>query len=498
MSQELLNSDESPSLSRALGKWSAMAMMVGAVIGSGIFAKPAANAAASDSVTLIMIGWLAGGVITLITAICIAELSLMMPKAGGTYVYIRQAYGRLPAFLSGWNESIFFSSTANSALAVYFTITLGGVLEVEFSTIEIIAIVLGLQATLTTINCLGVIWGGVIQNITTIVKVTILVGIAILPFIAGISDTDTFSLSNLTTAKESTGPSHSVVQMFTAVMLSVMWAYSGGWMVTSVAEEIKEPEKNLSFALIGGAIVLMVIYIAVNIAFHGVFALDEMVAIKEDPLRDIPQEAVSTYLSPFSRHLAEFGNKLISAVILVSALSALNTGFLTPPRVLFAMARDRMFIPSFAKVHAKTKAPYVAIIGQGITSMSVFLIVTCLVLFAGLGADGNDSNRNLNTAGDIFDQLTNIAVFSATMFIFMTLGAVFILRKLEPDKRRPYRVPGYPVLPAIALVMNAIFLALIAFDALQVSAISIGFLVLSIPMYYLFNGNTDKGKTDVN
>ena len=119
-----------------------MAMVVGAVIGSGIFAKPAANATASDSVSLIMIGWIAGGVITLISAVCMAELSLMMPKAGGTYVYIRQAYGRLPAFLSGWNETIFFQSTACAALAVYFTMTLGTTIGVEFSSLEIVFIVI--------------------------------------------------------------------------------------------------------------------------------------------------------------------------------------------------------------------------------------------------------------------------------------------------------------------------------------------------------------------
>lgn len=488
--------NEFPTLSKTLGKWSAIAMMVGAVIGSGIFAKPAANAAASDSVSLIMVVWVTGGIITLVSAICMAELSLMMPKAGGTYVYIRQAYGRLPAFLSGWNESIFFQSTANSALAVYFTMTLGGVLEIELTTLQIIIIVLTLQMSLTIINCMGVYWGSFIQNITTIIKVSVLVGIALLPFVASLDDHNTFSASNFTDAKQSADSTNSMVQMLTAVMLSVMWAYSGGWMVTSVAEEIKEPEKNLSFALIGGALVLMVIYITVNISFHGIFSLDEMVAIKEDPLRDIPQEAVSAYLSPISLGLANFGKHLIEAIILVSALSALNTGFLTPPRVLFAMARDKMFLPSFGKVHPKTRAPYIAILGQGVTSMSVFLLVTCLVLFTGLGAEGNQGNRNLNTAHEIFDQLTNIAVFSSTIFVFMTLGAVFILRKREPNRERPYRIPGYPFLPAVALITNAVFLFLVAIDDLTLSAFSIGFLVLSIPLYYAFNRQEKKALSE--
>ena len=160
------------------------------------------------------------------------------------------------------------------------------------------------------------------------------------------------------------------------------------------------------------------------------------------------------------------------------------------------MARDKMFLPSFGKVHPKTRAPYIAILGQGVTSMSVFLLVTCLVLFTGLGAEGNQGNRNLNTAHEIFDQLTNIAVFSSTIFIFMTLGAVFILRKREPNRERPYRIPGYPFLPAVALITNAVFLFLVAIDDLTLSAFSIGFLVLSIPLYYAFNRQEKKALSE--
>ena len=493
MAEPTLPTNETPTLAKALGKWSAIAMMVGAVIGSGIFAKPAANAAASDSVELIMIGWVAGGIITLVTAICMAELCLMMPKAGGTYVYIRQAYGRLPAFLSGWNESVFFQSTANSALAVYFTMTLGSTLHVKFSTLEIILIVVGLQASLTFINCMGVRWGSMVQNLTTIVKVSVLIFIAVLPFISLIGTTETFSLANFEDAPASSERPGSVIQMVTLVMLSVMWAYSGGWMVTSVAEEIKEPEKNLSFALIGGAIVLMIVYVAVNTSFHGIFSLDEMLAIKNDPLQDIPQAATNAYLHPISPSFARFGSALISSVIMVSALSALNTGFLTPPRVLFAMARDEMFIPSFAKVHHKTKSPYVAIIGQGITSISVFLVVTFLVLYTGVGSDGNQANRNLNTAADIFDQLTNIAVLSSTVFIVMTIGAVFILRKKEPDTHRPYQIPGYPLVPAIALLMNSVFLVLVLMKEAYAGVFSAVFLLCSVPLYFAFNKDTAEG-----
>ena len=474
-------------LSTSLGKGAAMAMVVGAVIGSGIFAKPAANAMASNSVPLILVGWIMGGFITLMGGICMSELALMMPLSGGPYVYIRQAYGRIPAFLSGWNESVFFQSSANSALAVFFTMTLSKLIGQEFSTTQTVVIVLSMITLLTVINCLGVVWGGMVQSITTVIKVLILVSIAILPFTLLFTDNESFTLDKFIATPQLSSAPESMIGMFTLVMMSVMWAYSGGWMVTGIAEEIKNPEKNLSFALIGGAIVLMVIYVSVNIAFHGILSLDEMIVIAGDPAKDIPQEAVKAYLLPISTRFADLGGTLLSSIILVSAFSALNTGLLTPPRVLFAMARDAMFIPSFARIHPRFRTPHVAIIGQGLASSAVFLMITALVVFVGLGTNGKTDARNVNTADEIFNYLTNIAVFSSTVFVTMTVGAVFVLRYREPDRARPYRVPGYPFIPAMALLINTAFLILVALDDLWLSVLSIGFLVLSLPLYFLFS-----------
>lgn len=474
-------------LSTSLGKGAAMAMVVGAVIGSGIFAKPAANAMASNSVPLILVGWIMGGFITLMGGICMAELALMMPLSGGPYVYIRQAYGRIPAFLSGWNESVFFQSSANSALAVFFTMTLSKLIGQEFSTTQTVVIVLSMITLLTVINCLGVVWGGMVQSITTVIKVLILISIAILPFTLLFADNESFTLDKFIATPQLSSAPESMIGMFTLVMMSVMWAYSGGWMVTGIAEEIKNPEKNLSFALIGGAIVLMVIYVSVNIAFHGILSLDEMIVIAGDPAKDIPQEAVKAYLLPISTRFADLGGMLLSSIILVSAFSALNTGLLTPPRVLFAMARDAMFIPSFARIHPRFRTPHVAIIGQGLASSGVFLMITALVVLVGLGTNGKTDARNVNTADEIFNYLTNIAVFSSTVFVTMTVGAVFVLRYREPDRARPYRVPGYPFIPAMALLINTAFLILVALDDLWLSVLSIGFLVLSLPLYFLFS-----------
>ena len=532
-----------PSLVKALGKWSAMALVVGAVIGSGIFAKPGANAMVGNSVGLIMVAWTVGGIITVIGGVCLAELALMMPKAGGTYVYIRKAYGRIPAFLAGWNESVFFQSCGNSALAIFFVINLSALMEVEFSNIQTVGIAISLIAVLTVVNCLGVFWGGLVQNITTVIKVSFLALIALLPILLLFVEIPEVQASNYT-ANFSTGETpESLVMVFTLVMLNVMWAYSGGWMVTGIAEEIKEPQKNLSLALIGGAIVLFVIYIAVNIAFHGALSLEQMVEIENDPVRLVPQEAISIYLTPVNASLGQLAKAVLSSVILVSVFSALNTGLLTPPRVLFAMARDEMFIPAFAKIHPRFKTPHIAIMGQGLVTVILLLIVSGYVVYRtnqatgpaggnGLPSvevvfqrfDGNQDGKlqkaeipaavlqfilPADTNGDdvvtkaelratdtglpagseakgIFDYLTNIAVFSATIFIVLTIGAIFILRRKHPDMERPYKVPGYPIIPLISLIANAIFLFLVGSDDIIVVLFSVGFLLCSLPLYFLF------------
>jgi APA family basic amino acid/polyamine antiporter len=546
-----------------------MALVVGAVIGSGIFAKPGANAMVGNSVGLIMVAWTVGGILTVIGGVCLAELALMMPKAGGTYVYIRKAYGRIPAFLAGWNESVFFQSCGNSALAIFFVINLSSLLGVEFSNIQTVGIAISLIATLTVVNCLGVFWGGLVQNITTVIKVGFLTLIALLPILLLFVEIPEVQTANYTTNFSTDKTPSSLVMIFTLVMLNVMWAYSGGWMVTGIAEEIKDPQKNLSLALIGGAIVLFVIYIAVNIAFHGALSLEQMVEIENDPVRLVPQEAISIYLTPVNASLGQLAKAILSSVILVSVFSALNTGLLTPPRVLFAMARDEMFIPAFAKIHPRFKTPHIAVMGQGLVTVILLLIVSGYVVyrtnqatesrlpsstelldtsvptaaggmlepdtrqratvirvdathvFVSLGGSnegvvqrvqlkqdfevgaefdiivsGYNQEHQIydvrlpeaagSEAKEIFDYLTNIAVFSATIFIVLTIGAIFILRRKHPDMERPYKVPGYPIIPLISLLANIIFLCLVASDDIVVVLFSGGFLLCSLPLYFLF------------
>ena len=462
-----------------------MALVVGAVIGSGIFAKPGANAMVGNSVGLIMVAWTVGGIITVIGGVCLAELALMMPKAGGTYVYIRKAYGRIPAFLAGWNESVFFQSCGNSALAIFFVINLSSLLGIEFSNIQTVGIAISLIAVLTVVNCLGVFWGGLVQNVTTVIKVGFLTLIALLPILLLFVEIPEVQATNYTANFSTDKTPESLIMVFTLVMLNVMWAYSGGWMVTGIAEEIKEPQKNLSLALIGGAVVLFVIYIAVNIAFHGALSLEQMVEIENDPVRLVPQEAISIYLTPVNASLGQLAKAVLSSVILVSVFSALNTGLLTPPRVLFAMARDEMFIPAFAKIHPRFKTPHIAVIGQGLVTVILLLIVSGYVVYR--TNQTTDSGLPAGSeAKEIFDYLTNIAVFSATIFIVLTIGAIFILRRKHPDMERPYKVPGYPLIPLISLIANAIFLFLVGSDDVIVVLFSGGFLLCSLPLYFLF------------
>jgi APA family basic amino acid/polyamine antiporter len=237
--------------------------------------------------------------------------------------------------------------------------------------------------------------------------------------------------------------------------------------------------------LIGGAIVLFVIYIAVNIAFHGALSLEQMVEIENDPKKLVPQEAISIYLTPVNASLGQLAKAVLSSVILVSVFSALNTGLLTPPRVLFAMARDEMFIPAFARIHPRFKTPHIAVMGQGLVTVILLLIVSGYVVYRTNQATDSGLPAGSEAKG-IFDYLTNIAVFSATIFIVLTIGAIFILRRKHPDMERPYKVPGYPLIPLISLIANAIFLILVGSDDIVVVLFSGGFLLCSLPLYFLF------------
>ena len=264
-------------LLRALGLPTAMAIVVGNVIGSGIFLKPGEIAAGAGDFTLIISVWVAGGVLCLLGALCFAELAAMLPHAGGMYVGLKEAYGKLPAFLFGWNDFFFNRPGSIAALAVAFVGSLAQAAHWKPSAATQVGLAMFLILGLAWVNIMGVVWGGHVQNATTLIKVGFLALMACVPFVMNLWQPDAVEMANYST---------SLVQPLTTslstrvglVLLAVMWAYNGWHQVAPVAEEIRDPQRNIPKALVFGVLLLILLYVSVNVAYHGVLSMEEMSA----------------------------------------------------------------------------------------------------------------------------------------------------------------------------------------------------------------------------
>ena len=410
-------------LPRVLGLVAAVAIVVGEVIGSGIFFKPAEVARATQGhLGVILSLWVACGLVNLCGALALAELSTMFPQAGGTYVFLRETYGRTWAFLWCWAEFWVIRTGAIAAMAVYSTYSL-----------EQLAASAGLQlsepgwgtfrkasavafiAFLGAVNTAGTHWGGRMQTLMTTIKVGFVALLAVLPFIA---------IGEGPGVRNVWWPEHFEPAMWAGIgsaLAAIMWAYDGWGNVTVVAEEIRNPERNVPRALIGGVMLLVVLYFGANLAYHLTLPWQEIAGAF------IPAQAVCEKLLP------DFGGKLMVAMLLVSLFGALNGNILIGPRVLYAVARDYEVLRPLRSVNARTQTP-----ARAIAAVCAWSIV--LILLPDLRAD---------QSVPLADWLTTYCIFGGSIFYLSAVLAVFVLRVKRPDAPRPYRAWGYPLTPAI-------------------------------------------------
>ena len=465
--QGLVQVESRPGLLRVLGPGMAMAMVVGNVIGSGIFAKPGIIAADAGQFHLIIAAWICGGGLCVLGGLCFAELAVMLPHAGGIYVYLREAYGRPVAFLFGWSEFLFGRPASIGALAVIFIGALGKSVGWEFGTWWIIPLSMALIFLLAWINILGVIWGGRLQAVTTLVKAGFLGLLAALPFalmFAGLPGVEPANYHSTIIPKQS-----SPTTQFAAAMLAVMWAYNGWHAITPIAEEVRNPRRNIPLALFGGIGLLIVLYLSVNIAYHGVLTMSEVSASGEE----VAQAMIQKLLEPYGETLASWGVVIISAVIMCSTFGGINSNLLNGPRVTFAMGRDDVFFRQLGRVHVNYRTPAIAIAVQAV--MAVLLVIASGVL-----VETFESFKDRN----IFGMLTDYVIFSASIFYMLAVFAVIVLRYKHPDWERPYRTLGYPVVPLLYLSFYSWFLYQI-YDYKPFEAqVGIGLIVLGLPVYY--------------
>jgi APA family basic amino acid/polyamine antiporter len=446
-----------PELARDLGLSHAGAVVVGTIIGSGIFLVPAEMMQAVGSARLVYLAWMVGGLLSFFGALTYAELGAMKPQAGGEYVYVRDAYGPLAGFLYSWTTFL-ISKPASIA-----TITTGLVRILEtFPVFSFLArpffseqfsshtftigngqlFAIGATVLISALNYIGIRRAGEFQFLFTLLKVAIIVGIVAVGFSYRGGTWANF-------ATEFSGAKGGMVGFF-AALVAALWAYDGWNDLNMVAGEIRNPQRNVPLSLIWGVATVGALYVLVNAAVQYVLPA-AVVAVSERPASD----AVALVLG-------RAGAGLVSAGMAISMLVTLNGSIMSGARVPFAMARDGYFFKAIAEVHPRFRTPSIAIILQ------CSLAVTLLLL------------------GGNFRQFFSLAIFAEWLFYMITGSTVFVFRRREPLADRPYKVWGYPVVPALFIVVSAVLLCYTFADNLKSSVAGCAAILAGIPVFYLF------------
>jgi APA family basic amino acid/polyamine antiporter len=438
----------------------AMAVVVGNVIGSGIYVKPGGIARDAGDFRVILAAWVVGGLICLLGSLCLAELGAMLPKAGGIYVYLREAYGKPVAFLFGWTDFLFSKPASIGALTVVFVEKASKVGHTRLETWTEVAVESAVIAGMALINILGVIWGGRVQALTTIAKALFLAGVALLPFAAAAFLSIPLEPANLA----STLPPEkgTLTTAFAAVLLGVLWAYNGWESLGAVAEEIREPQRNIPRSLFGGLGILILLYVSATVAYHLALPMTDVAKAG----KHVPERMCEVLLG--SR-----GALLMTVGIMLSTFGGINSNMLLGPRVSFAMGRDRVFFRSLGWVHASYRTPAFAILVQA--AMAVALVIGSSVLI---------STYRWERERTVFDILTDYVVFASSIFYALAVIAVLILRRTRPDLPRPYRTLGYPVVPAAYVLFYCWFLFEVYRGDPRQANIGLGLIALGIPVYF--------------
>jgi APA family basic amino acid/polyamine antiporter len=487
----------------------AVAIVVGTIIGSGVFKKPQQVAEMAPYFGLAALAWILGGVLALLGSLALAEVSVLYPHAGGNYVYLREAYGRLAAFLWGWVEFWIIRGASVAALATVFSEALHDVQgNASFRqalglspTTHVLGywqqrgLTVAVILTLALVNVRGVRWGGVLQLFITLVKIGSLLAIAILPFAAGWF---------VPSATDGSGPSAanlapwwpaswqlSTLTGFGTALLGVMWAYHGWMNIAPVAGEVRDPNRNLPLAFLAGTGIVIFLYLGANLAYSLVLPAGEMAQCKDTPVATVFSE----------RLLGPIGAALASGAVMCSAFGALNGNLLVGPRVLYAMGDDRLAPQKLAAIHPRFHTPAVAIL---------VLAVWAALLVVGAGAlsqarfprfdlFGLPIDPNVAESKSVFNILTDFAMFGATTFETLAVATIFVFRRTHPDAERPYRCRGYPWVPAIYVAILALVVANIFWTQRTEALFGLGFIGLGALVYFLvFRGPVEsRGTTDV-
>ena len=453
-----------PQLVRGLNLSATTALVVGTIIGTGIFAKTANMAQQTGTPALVMLAWVVAGLLSLAGALTYAELGAMMPQAGGEYIYMRKAYGDAPAFLFGWMRIVIGSSGSIASYGVLLVVFLaqffpaldspawlkvpitifGHTMTWEFGVQQALAVFIIMAFTL--LNCARVVFGGQLQILFTAAKVG---GLGLIIF-GVFFFAKSGSWDHLKSAPNTI---HCTFSTFGAALLAALWAYDGWNNMPMAAGEVKNPGRNVPLALFFGMAIVLVVYGLTNLAYLYALPFDQILTAKSDAHPN--GMLVATMVSA---SFSNYGPKLVAIAASISIIGVLNGSILTGARIPYAMAKDGLFFPRYANLSGTTAAPIAAIIMQGVWSSVLAVSGT-------------------------FDQLTDCVVFAGWIFYGATTASVFVLRRKMPNAPRPYKTLWYPVLPLVFVVCAILLLINTLWTNPKESAAGLILIAAGVPIY---------------
>jgi APA family basic amino acid/polyamine antiporter len=450
-------------LARRLTLTNAIMVVIGSVIGSGIFLTPQ-NVAANVDVPGLMIGvWILTGLLTLAGALTNAEVASLIPEAGGQYVFFRVTFGQLTAFLYGWTTFIVYQTGSIAAIAVAFAKYLGYFVDLPhlgpeleawqlpligniypLKNIGITMVAIGAIITVTTINYFGVQFGGIIQNVFTFLKVLAIGAIIVLAFTSGKGSTDHFfPLWGMPS-------SGSLMAAVGVAMIATLWSYDGWNSLTFLAGEVMEPQKNIPRALIIGTLAVILIYVTTNLAYLYILPIGEIATSKL-----VAADVMNVVFYGW-------GGAIISAMVMISTFGTVNASSMTTARVFYAMAKDKMFFKSMGEIHPKFRTPNKSLVVQ-----CTWACILCLT--------------------GTYDQIFTYVIFAGWIFYALGGAAVFILRAKQPDAVRSYKVPFYPVIPVVFILVATWFVYNTITQQTRDSMVGLFLVAAGVPFYLYWN-----------
>jgi APA family basic amino acid/polyamine antiporter len=462
------SSGQNPSLVRGLGPVAATAVVVAGVMGTGVFLKARVMTCNVDLPWMVIAVWIVAGLLAMAGALTYAELTAMLPRAGGEYVLITEAYGRLAGFLFGWMRFFVGNTGGMAALAFGFGIFLNvaaggalaptlfdgqvGVISVSLDGIQIAA-VLAIAAA-TAINCAAVSVGGAVASVFMALKVVFVLGIGAVALVFGQGDWSHLTMSAAGGACEGVAAdARGGVAGAGAAMMAAMWAYNGWNEMTYVAGEVRDPGRTLPRGLIGGLSIVALLYVFVNTTYFYVLTPAEVASVSTG-------STVATDV--ITRIFGAGATSLLAGLFVVSVFSSLQVTTMLCARVPYAMAQQGLFFASLARLSPRTRVPVRALVAQAVWA-SVLVV------------------------SGSFDTLTDYAMFAILGFVAMATSSVFVFRRRWPDAERPYRTWGYPVVPLLAMGVTAWLLINTLATAPSQALAGLVLMALGLPFFWYWS-----------